>query len=125
MCYTRSRIVCAAGIWWLNISLQVLHVGAGGAIFHVHWKVLPVPSGGAGILSTRRPCVVLVLLQRSGLPLFVLHQVAVRACVEIQVSSVDVLLYVWGFDVHLHWFCVASCYRTAVRDGASSGWVQV
>jgi hypothetical protein len=64
MCYTRSRIVCTTGIRWLNLSLQALHIG-GGAIFHVVWKVLPVPSGGAGLLSIQRLCMVLVLFQWS------------------------------------------------------------
>ena len=66
----RSRIACTTGIRWLNTSLEVLLIGGGGAIFNVVWKVLPVPSVGAGFLSIRRLCVVLVLLQRSRLPLF-------------------------------------------------------
>jgi hypothetical protein len=45
----RSRIVCTTGT-----SLQVLHIGGGGVILHVVCKVLPVPSGGAGLLSIRR-----------------------------------------------------------------------
>ena len=70
MCYTRSRIACTTVRRWLNTSLQVLFKGGGGAIFNVVWKVLPVPSVGAGFLSIRRLCVVLVLLQRSRLLLF-------------------------------------------------------
>jgi hypothetical protein len=65
MCYTRSRIVCSTGIRWLNTSLQVLNKGGGGAILHVVWKILPVPSGSAGLLSIRRLCLVLVLFQRA------------------------------------------------------------
>ena len=61
----------------------MLLIGGGGAIFNFVWKVLPVPSGGAGFLSIWRLCVVLVLLQRSRLPPFVLYQVAGHACVEI------------------------------------------
>jgi hypothetical protein len=57
--------VCTTGIRWLNTSLQVLDRGGEGAIFHVVWKVVPVPSGGAGLLSIRRLCVVVVLFQRS------------------------------------------------------------
>ena len=75
--------MCTTVIRWLNTSLQVLFIGGGGAIFNVVWKVLPVPSDGAGFLPIRRLCVVLVLRQRSRLPPFVLYQIAGHACVEI------------------------------------------
>jgi hypothetical protein len=112
----KYRIVCTTAIRWLNTSLQVLHIGGGGAIFHIVWKVLSVPSGGAGLLSIWRLGVVLVLFQQSLLPPFVLYQVARRTCVELQVV---VWMYYWvlcmfrRFEVYLHWFYVASCYRTA------------
>ena len=49
----------------VKYKFTVLHIAGGGDICTVVWRVLPVPSGGAGFISIQCLCVVLVLLQWS------------------------------------------------------------